>query len=75
MTLDQVIREVDHLDKEDFRLLVEHIEQRQKQEWVQAFDDAVEALQEGLTEKDVSEMVQAMNAEYIKPMDDAQWRD
>ncbi len=75
MTLDQVIREVDRLDKEEFRLLVEHIEQRQKQEWAQAFDEAVEALQEGLTEEEVNEMLRAMNAEYIKPMDDAQWRD
>ncbi len=75
MTLDQVIREVDRLDKEEFRLLVEHVEQRQKQEWTQAFDEAVEALREGLTEEEVSEMVQAMNAEYIKPMDDEQWRD
>lgn len=64
MTLDQVMREVDRLDKEDFRRLVEHIEQRQKQQWEQAFDEAVEALQEGLTKEEVNEMVQAMNASW-----------
>ncbi len=75
MTLDQVIREVDRLDKEEFKLLIDHIEQRQKREWAQAFDEAVEALREGLTDDEVSELVQAMNAETIKPTDDDQWRD
>jgi hypothetical protein len=75
MTLEQLIKEVDRLDDQQFKRLLEHIEQRRRQVWGRAFDEVVAALREGLTPEQVDEMVQAMHAEYIKPVDDSKWQD
>ena len=65
MTLDQSISAVDRLDDHEFKLLFEHINRRQKQEWARSFDEVVEALRDGLTQEELDEMTAAMNAEYI----------
>lgn len=79
MTLDQIIKEIDRMDEADIERLLIHIEQRRGRDmgddWTQAFDQAVDALREGLTREEIDAMVQAMNAEYIKPADEDQWRD
>ena len=75
MTLEQIFNEVDRLNAQEFMRLLEHVEERRKRDWARDFDEAVEALREGLSEDEINEMVQAMNGEYVKPSDDTQWQD
>jgi len=63
MTLEQIFKEVDRMDDQEFNRLLEHIERRRKQTWAHAFNETVAALREGLTGEEVAEMVEAMNGE------------
>lgn len=78
MSLEQLLHQIDQLTGDELRQLQEHIERRRREaaeERVRAFDEVVAALREGLTEQEIEEIIAAINAEYIEPFDDSQWRD
>jgi len=75
MTLANLLKEVDRLSEKELQQLQEHINRRRRTARLKAFDEAVAALREGLTEKQIEEMEQAMNAEYAEPVDLDEWRD
>ncbi|MBN2502618.1 MAG: hypothetical protein JXB38_17695 [Anaerolineales bacterium] len=70
MTLQDLIRAVDQLDRAEFDQLYAHIESRRRQQWEVDFDAALDALREGLSEGDIREITEAMNMEYIEALDD-----
>lgn len=64
MTLEQLFQAVDHLSYEELRELHEYVERRRREATearVKAFDEAVAALQEGLSEEEIEEIVAAIN--------------
>ncbi len=69
MTLQEVFALIDTFSDDEVRAIREYIEQRNLEKWLSAFNQAVEALQEGLTEEEVSEIVSAINTETIHPVD------
>jgi hypothetical protein len=83
MTLQDVMKAVDQLSPEELRELRQYIEQREGLPWpVQALtpeerarrlDEAFEQLRDGLTQAELDEMTEAMNAEYIEPVDEDVW--
>jgi hypothetical protein len=75
MTLQEVFALIDSLSDDEVQAIREYIEQRNLEKWLNAFNEAVEALQEGLTEEEVSEIVSAITTETIHPVDDNSWRD
>lgn len=85
MTLQEVIQAVDRLTPAERRELLEYLEQRESterpahdlspDERIRRLDAAVEALREGLTQAQLDEMTEAMNAEYIEPVDEDVWKD
>jgi hypothetical protein len=73
MTLADVIQAVARLSPEERRQLRDYLDrygEAPKKNDFDAFMQALEAVREGLTEKEFSEIEQAMNAEYIEPLDD-----
>ena len=45
------------------------------EERARQLDEAFERLREGLTQTQIDEMTEAMNAEYIEPLDENVWKD
>lgn len=85
MTLQEVIKVVDTLSPEELRELRMYLDQREgtvqpalelaPEERARQLDEAFERLREGLTQKQIDEMTEAMNAEYIAPFDEDVWKD
>ncbi|MCD4685180.1 MAG: hypothetical protein K8S97_04515 [Anaerolineae bacterium] len=85
MTLQDVKQAVDRLSPGARRELREYLAQRESteqpvleltpEERIRRLDAAVEALREGLTQQELDEMTEAMNTEYIEPIDEDQWKD
>jgi hypothetical protein len=85
MTLQEVIKVVDTLSPEELRVLRTYLDQREgtvqpalelaPEERARQLDEAFERLREGLTQKQIDEMTEAMNAEYIEPFDEDVWKD
>jgi uncharacterized protein YeeX (DUF496 family) len=85
MTLQQIKQAVDSLSAEELRELREYLEQRESleqpvlilspEERIRRLDAAVEAIREGMTQEQIDEMIEAMNAEYIEPFDEDAWKD
>jgi hypothetical protein len=85
MTLQDVIRAVDRLSSEERRELREYLEQREStervaqelspQERARRLREGFAKLREGLSEAELDEIIEAMNAEYIEPVDESQWKD
>jgi hypothetical protein len=75
MTLDELFSAINHLNDEEFKALQDYIEQKRRENWAKAFDEAVQALHEGLSKEEVEEIVRAINTEYIEPVNEEQWRD
>jgi hypothetical protein len=85
MTLQEVIKVVDTLSPEELRKLRTYLDQREgmvqpalelaPEERARRLDEAFERLREGLTQKQINEMTEAMNAEYIEPFDEDVWKD
>ena len=85
MTLQEVIKVVDTLSPEELRELRTYLDQREgtvqpalelaPEERARQLDEAFERLREGLTQKQIDEMTEAMNAEYIEPFDEDVWKD
>jgi hypothetical protein len=69
MTLQELFNVIDHLSDEEVKALREYLEQRDREQWILAFGKAVQALQEGLSETDVAQIIEAVNAEYVEPTD------
>lgn len=85
MTFQEVIKAVDTLSPEELRELRTYLEQREgaaqpalelvPEERARRLDEAFEQLREGLTQKQLDEMTEAMNAEYIESFDEDVWKD
>lgn len=85
MTLQEVIKVVDTLSPEELRELRMYLDQREgtvqpalelaPEERARQLDEAFERLREGLTQTQIDEMTEAMNAEYIEPFDEDVWKD
>jgi hypothetical protein len=77
MTLQEVIKVVDTLLPEELRELRTYLDQREgtvqptpelaPEERSRQLDEAFERLREGLTQKQIDEVAEAMNAEYSQP--------
>lgn len=76
---------IDRLTPEERRELRQYLEQRESteqlthelspEERIRRLEEAVKALREGLTQAELDEMTDAMNAEYIEPVDEDVWKD
>jgi hypothetical protein len=85
MTLQDVMKAVDSLSPEELRELRTYLDQREStvhpaheissEERARRLDQAFEQLREGLTQEQLDEITEAMNAEYIEPFDEAAWKD
>ncbi len=85
MTLQEVIKVVDTLSPDELRELRTYLDQREgtvqpalelaPEERARQLNEAFERLREGLTQKQIDEMTEAMNAEYIEPFDEDVWKD
>jgi hypothetical protein len=76
MTLEDIKRELDsiHLSEEELRNLREHIERLERRKQAKTLLAALDELVEGLSEDQIHEMEQAINVEYIKPWNEAEWK-
>lgn len=85
MTLQEVKQVVDRLSPEELRELREYIEQREGTNWpaseltpeerARRLDEAFEQFRAGLTQAQLDEITEAMNAEYIEPFDEDVWKE
>lgn len=81
MTLQELKTAISELSTEDLRILESYIHDRRKLLEtakplnVEALEQAIEAMREGLTEEDLDEIEWAMNVEYIEPLDESEWQD
>ncbi len=86
MTLHDVKKAVDKLSSDERRELREYLDQRESmeqpgsqlspEERIRRLDVAARALREGLTQEQLDEISEAMNEEYIEPLDDEDvWKD
>ncbi len=74
MTLDELKEAVDTLTREERQDLQDYINQkepiqRQEEDELNTLLRALEAMREGITDEEFAEIEQAMNAEYIEPLD------
>jgi len=75
MTLEGLFSQIDQLTPNELERLWAYLDQKRRERRLEAFDEAVAALQEGLTPEQVEEIKQAMAEDYIEPVDVDQWRD
>jgi phage shock protein A len=85
MTLQDAIRVIDELSPDELHQLRTYIEQREDQlsfghelspeEHGRLLDEAFAELRAGLTQQQLDEMTEAMNADFIQPWDESEWRD
>ena len=86
MTLQDVMKAIDVLPLDDLLQLRMYIDQRtteamppavqlSPEERARRLDAAFEQLRAGLTQTELDEMTEAMNAEYIEPFDETEWKD
>lgn len=78
MTLANLLKEVDRLSEEELQKLQAYIDRRRRETAkarADALMEAIDKLREGLTEEQIEEMEQAMNAEYAESVDLDEWRD
>lgn len=83
MTLADVMKAVDQLSPEEIRQLRNYLDKRETQnqhqnlsaeERIRLLDEAFDRLREGLTEAELKDITEAINAEYIEPWDDTEWK-
>ncbi|MDL1901597.1 hypothetical protein FBR02_12585 [Anaerolineae bacterium CFX9] len=79
LNLQEVKEAVDHFSPEELRELREHLEKRAVEilsnplspdERIRLLDEAAKAIREGFTDEEWEAVEQAMNEEYIEPVDD-----
>ena len=84
MTLTDLMAAVDHLQPDELFQLQGHILQKvlhtgahplSPAERIRMMDEAAAVIREGMSPDELRQMFGDMNAEYIEPTDDAQWRD
>jgi uncharacterized alpha-E superfamily protein len=84
MTLQDAIKVVDELSPDELQELRAYIDQRERESAIQSLspeerikrlDIAARAIREGFTEEEWAEIEQAMNEEYIEPVDEDVWKD
>jgi hypothetical protein len=85
MTLQDVKQAIDRLTPAERRELREYLEQRESTEQpvqdlspadrARRLREAFEELRAGLTQAQLAEITEAMNAEYIEPVDEDVWKD
>lgn len=70
-TLDEVLKVVDTLSKDELRVLQDYVEQRQREASGSSksarLNAVLDAMREGLSEEDLDEIEWAMNVEYVDP--------
>jgi hypothetical protein len=84
MTLQDILREIHHLSAEERRHLREYIDELEQdtrgmyespEERIRQMDAAVAAIREGMTQAQIDDMIEAMNAETVEPFDEDTWKD
>ena len=85
MTLDEVLKAIDELTPAELRQVREYLEEKEAQaslietlspeERWQRLDAAFEEIRAGFTEEELAQITHDMNAEYIEPVDEEEWRD
>lgn len=85
MTLQEIKEAVDRLRPDELRELREYLDQRESiertgqelspVERARRLNEAFDQLREGLTEQQLKEITDAINAEYIEPFDEDEWKD
>lgn len=79
MSIDDLLEAVDQLNPDELRQLQQRITARRQQmspdEVFATLQKAFADIREGLSEEELQDMVDAMNHEYIEPVDDDLWRD
>lgn len=75
MTLKEIYRAVDELPADDLDALRDYIEQRKRQTDIQRLRSGLAALREGLTENEIQQIEQAMNAKIIPEVDLSEWKE
>ncbi len=75
MSFDELLREIDRLDHDAIKQLQDYLTKKLRAERLKKFDQAVVALQEDLTPAEVEAIKQAMNQDYIEPVDVETWQD
>lgn len=85
MTLREVIEALDDMSQEELNELRAQLELRltlnvsargtTAEERIRRLNAAASAIREGFSAEEWTEVVQAMNEEYIEPIDDALWKD
>jgi hypothetical protein len=75
MTLNEIYRAVDELPADDLDALQDYIEQRKRQTDIQRLRSGLAALRKGLTETEIQQIEQAMNAKIIPKVDLSEWKD
>lgn len=74
MTLDKILQVVDQLSEADRAKLRDHLNQSPHESSQQGIDiaalfQAFDEIRAGLTDEEFAEIEEAMNAEYIEPLD------
>ncbi len=85
LTLYDLKAAIDRLSSEELRELREYLDQRESaehftsgmtpQERARRLNEAFDQLREGLTQQQLDEITEAMNAEFIEPFDEDEWKD
>ncbi|MCB9436255.1 MAG: hypothetical protein H6673_04580 [Anaerolineales bacterium] len=77
-TLDQLKQAINQLTPDELTQLQQHIDAHRQHlqhlvddpnAWMAQLDSAVAAIREGLSEEEIQDMTDAMNAEYVNPQD------
>lgn len=84
MTLAEIFRLVDQLSPEERRQVRAYIDEREQETSVgtltpeerwRRLEAGFAALREGMTQDELDELTEAMNAEYIEAWDESEWRE
>ena len=79
MSLDELLRAIEDLSPDDLRRLREYLEERtyRLSETTQAgaLEEALSALRDGLTDKQLDQLEWAMNVETVQPPEKTAWQE
>ncbi len=85
MSLQAMKKAVDSLSPQERRELREYLEQRESveapahelspEDRIRHLDAAAKAIREGMTQVELDDMIEAMNAEYVEIVDEDEWTD
>ena len=77
MTLADIMQAADKLSQTDRRESIEYLERQERkqlaEEKIRRLNEGFALLREGLSDASLEAITQAMNEEYIEPIDDSEW--